>query len=89
MTLAEILKDSSYKLTQFNLVEVQNIEKQIIIKTDKNDNAIPYFNCLVRHKEIRLNPEEVIRQLYLQVLINDFDYPVKRMEVEYAVLFGR
>ncbi len=89
MTLAEILKDSSYKLTQFNLVEIQNIEKQIVVKTDKNDNAIPYFNCLVRHKEIRLTPEEVIRQLYLQVLINDYDYPTKRMEVEYAVSFGR
>jgi len=26
MTLAEILKDSSYKLTQFNLVEIDNLE---------------------------------------------------------------
>jgi hypothetical protein len=29
MTLAEILRDSDYKLTQFNLVEIQNLEKRI------------------------------------------------------------
>ena len=29
MKLAEILKDSNYKLTQFNLVEIQNIKKSI------------------------------------------------------------
>lgn len=32
MTLAEILKDSNYKLTQFNLVEIQNLEKRITLK---------------------------------------------------------
>ena len=30
MILAEILKDSYYKLTQFNLIEIDNIEKRII-----------------------------------------------------------
>lgn len=34
MTLAEILKDSYYKLTQFNLVEIDNLEKRIIKRTD-------------------------------------------------------
>ena len=88
MTLAEILKDSNYKLTQFNLVEIQNLEKNIIIK-DVRGKETPYINCLVRKKEIKLTPEEAVRQLYLQVLIDDYNYPVDRMEIEYSVTFGR
>jgi type I restriction enzyme M protein len=89
MTLAEILKDSNYKLTQFNLVEISNIEKRIEIKTDKKGNKVPYIQCSVRKKSIKLTPEEVIRQLYLQVLISEYNYPVERMELEYVVSFGR
>jgi len=88
MTLAEILKDSNYKLTQFNLVEIQNLEKKIIVKEVRGKET-PYINCLVRKKEIKLTPEEAVRQLYLQVLIDDYNYPVDRMEVEYSVTFGR
>jgi len=29
MILSEILRDSNYKITQFNLVEIQNLEKRI------------------------------------------------------------
>jgi type I restriction enzyme M protein len=88
MTIAEILKDSNYKLTQFNLVEIQNLENRITIK-EVRGNATPYINCLVRKKEIKLTPEEAVRQLYIQVLIDDYNYPVERMELEYAVSFGR
>jgi len=88
MTLAEILKDSNYKLTQFNIVEIHELGQQIILK-DVRGQHTPYINCVVRKKEIRLTPEEVIRQLYLQVLINDYSYPVERMELEYSVSFGR
>jgi len=89
MTLAEILKDTNYKLTQFNMVEIQNVENNIIARPDKKGQPIPYYKCAVRQKEIRLTPEEVIRQLFVQVLITDYNYPVKRMELEYAVSFGR
>jgi len=89
MTLAELLRDSNYKLTQFNLVEIQNIESRIELRQDNKGIEIPYIKCLVRNKDIRLTPEEAIRQLYLQVLINDYYYPIKRMELEYAVSFGR
>jgi len=88
MTIAEILKDSNYKLTQFNLVEIQNLENKITIK-EVGGKETPYITCLVRKKDIKLTPEEAVRQLYIQVLINDYDYPVERMELEYAVSFGR
>lgn len=89
MTLAEILKDSNYKLTQFSLPEQQKLEKRIKERTDSKGNPVPYAECLVRKKEIKLTPEEVIRQLYLQVLMDDYGYPATRMEVEYSVSFGR
>jgi type I restriction enzyme M protein len=88
MRIAEILKDSNYKLTQFNMVEIQNLENRIIEK-DVRGKATPYVKCLVRKKEIKLTPEEAIRQLYIQLLIDDYEYPVERMELEYAVSFGR
>ncbi|MDD4190812.1 MAG: N-6 DNA methylase [Mangrovibacterium sp.] len=89
MTIAEILRDSDYKITQFDLVHIQEFEKRIVVRPDKKGNPIPYVICLVRKKEIKLVPEEVVRQLFLDVLINDFGYPTERMELEYAVSFGR
>jgi len=89
MTLSEILKDSNYKLTQFSLAEQLKLEQRIKLRIDSKGNAIPYAVCLVRSKEIKLTPEELIRQLYLQVLIDDYGYPTTRMELEYAVSFGR
>jgi hypothetical protein len=32
MTLAELLKDSAYKLTQFSLRQIQELENKIIVK---------------------------------------------------------
>lgn len=88
MTIAEILKDSNYKLTQFNLVEIQNLEQRITLKEVRGKET-PYINCLVRKKDIKLTPEEAVRQLYIQILIDEYDYPLERMELEYAVSFGR
>jgi len=88
MRIAEILKDSNYKLTQFNMVEIQNLENRIIVK-DVRGKATPYVKCLVRKKEIKLTPEEAVRQLYIQLLIDYYEYPTERMELEYAVSFGR
>jgi type I restriction enzyme M protein len=88
MTLTEILKDSNYKLTQFKPEQVANFEKTIVTK-DVKGTLTPYINCLVRKKEIKLTPEEAVRQLYLMVLIDDYGYSADRMELEYAVTFGR
>jgi type I restriction enzyme M protein len=44
---------------------------------------------LIRNKEIKLTPEEVVRQLYLMVLTEDLAYPTNRIEIEYAVTMGR
>jgi type I restriction enzyme M protein len=87
--LQEILKDSDYQQSQFNLFQIAEFEKRIIVKTDKSGKDIPYIQCLVRKKEIRLTPEEAVRQLYLEILLNDYGYPADRVELEYNVTFGR
>lgn len=88
LTLAELLKDSGYKLTQFKPAQIQALETSITMK-DTGKNPTPYVTCLVRGKPIKLTPEEAMRQLYVMVLKDDLDYPVSRMEVEYSVTFGR
>lgn len=88
MKLADILKDSSYKLSQFTPTEIEQLEQAITLKKTKNGEA-PYTICLVRKKEIKLTPEEAIRQLYLRVLSDRLNYPLSRIQVEYGVNFGR
>jgi len=88
MNLSDILKDSNYKLTQFRAEQIALIEQSIIVKEIK-DKKVPYLSCIVRKKEMRLTPEEAVRQLYALVLRDEFGYSIDRMEFEYAVSFGR
>jgi len=88
LTLNEILKDSAYKLTQFSAAQIQTLESSITVK-DMRGKATPYAICLVRNKEIKLTPEEAVRQLYLLVLLQNLGYPFNRLAVEYGVTFGR
>lgn len=87
MTLAEILRDSTYKLTQFSEDKIKKLEQAIFVKEVKG-KATPYITCLVRNSEKKLTPEEVVRQLYVMVLNEDLGYPTTRMELEYGVTFG-
>ncbi|HOW74393.1 MAG TPA: type I restriction enzyme HsdR N-terminal domain-containing protein [Candidatus Competibacteraceae bacterium] len=88
LTLAELLKDSAYKLSQFKPEQIAALESAITLK-DSAKKAAPHIACLVRGKLIKLTPEEVVRQLYIRVLHDDLGYPISRMEVEYEVTFGR
>jgi type I restriction enzyme M protein len=88
ITIGELLKDSAYKLTQFSAEKIKALEKSIIVK-DTRGKPTPYVNCLVRGKEIKLTPEEVVRQLFVMTLMQDLGYPTSRMELEYGVTFGR
>ena len=88
ITISEILKGSEYSLTQFSQEKIFQLEERIEEKEVKGKST-PYITCLVRNKSIKLTPEEIVRQLYLMVLTEDFHYPASRMELEYAVTFGR
>lgn len=84
MNLADILKDSNYKLSQFTADEIEQLEQTISLKATKS-GEVPYTVCLVRQKAIKLTPEEAIRQLYLQILTKRLHYPISRLQVEYGL----
>ncbi len=86
--LLEILKDSDYGLKLFGEFEVKELEKRIIEKEVKGQKNY-FINCIIRDKEIQLKPEEIVRQLYTQRLINEYGYPKNRIKFEHAIYFGR
>lgn len=90
MIINEILKDSDYKLDLFSKEAVQYLEDKIINKGSNKENKPNYYvSCLIREKEIKLTPEEIVRQLYLYKLLYEYKYPKSRIQVEYSVHFGR
>ena len=84
ITLATILKDSNYSLSIFTEAEIKSLESRIIPRDGK-----AYINCVIRDKEIQLKPEEIIRQLYAEKLINAYGYPKQRIKFEHPVTMGR
>ena len=88
MKLQEILKDSDYSLNLFDENAIKKLESKIITK-DSKGGLVYYIPCLIRDKDIKLTPEEVVRQLYLDKLLNEYGYAKNRIQVEYAVHFGR
>jgi type I restriction enzyme M protein len=84
ISLTEIIKSSGkYDLTLFNTEAIDRIENNITLKKDKY-----YLKCLKRNKNIQVKPEEIVRQLMLDKLINEYNYPLDLLEVEYTVNFG-
>jgi type I restriction enzyme M protein len=87
MTIQNILKDSNYRLTQFKQEDIDELENSIFEKELKSGKA-PYITCKVRNKDIKLTPEEIVRQLFLIQLHKDYGYSYDRMQVEFIVHFG-
>ena len=87
--ISKIVADSNYKIEQFNQTEIDSVESLITIKTDKKGKEVYYVKCQIRDKDIKLTDEELVRQLYINKLINEYNYPKEKMELEYSVSFGR
>lgn len=84
MDILTIIKDTKYDLSLFEKDYIEDFNKSIFEKKGK-----PYVTCLVRKKEIKLTPEEVVRQLFLMVLMRKYNYPTNRILVEYDFSKGR
>lgn len=89
--IIEILKDSDYRLELFTQKSIELLEARI---TDKpimggGQKLSYYATCLARDKEVKLTPEEIIRQLYLDKLINEYGYAKDKIKAEVAVQKGR
>lgn len=75
MTIYDILRDSAYKTEQFNPESIDGLNSRITEMTDKKGKPYAVVECLVRKKQIMLKPEEVVRQLLIDKLINEYGYP--------------
>lgn len=72
-------------LSLFNKKE----KERLINKLRKNEKGKIVAKCLIRKIDIILTPEELVRQLYLDRLINEYKYSVSRIKLEHAIHFGR
>ena len=88
MRIKEFFIDTNHGDSLFTSEEISAIEARISSRTVKGKDST-FITCLVRKKEFKLTPEEFVRQLYIYRLINGYGYPVNRLQVEFAVNFGR
>lgn len=88
MRFNEIFENTSYDATLFS-EETKEAVESLVFKKEGKGGEIPYIKCLVREKEIRLTPEEAVRQLYLYRLIHAYGYPADRIRLEIPIHFGR
>lgn len=88
MKLNDIFKNTSYDDTLFSEETIAAIESAVFMKPIK-DVEVPYIKCLVREKEIKLTPEEAVRQLYIYKLMHEYGYPTDRLQLETPIHFGR
>lgn len=86
MTISELISKSKsqFSLDAFSAKSIADVEAAL---TEQNGKY--YLKCRVRGKEVIAKPEEIIRQLWLHRLENDFNYSVSRIAVEYPITFGR
>ena len=84
MKLEKVLRDSGRGFSRFSAALVARLERRV---TEKNGKR--FVECVVRKKAVQLKPEEVVRQLFLLSLVEEYVYPVERIRVEYPVHFGR
>ncbi|HPO68366.1 MAG TPA: N-6 DNA methylase [Candidatus Pacearchaeota archaeon] len=92
--LDAIFKDPQikYGLREFARLKIE--ESLIIFEKEKGKF---YIHCIKRDKDILVydknknlsKPEEIIRQLWLVKLIQNYQYPLERIDVEVNVYFGR
>jgi type I restriction enzyme M protein len=86
MTAIAIQAISEFVL--FSEADSRALEERTIVR-EVRGKPTGYVTCLVRKKEVQLKPEERNRQLWLARLIEQYGYPVSRIQVEYPITFGR
>ena len=80
-TVDEILRGSAHALTIFSSNSIEALP--IFLKGSK-----PYIKCYVSGKDRPAKPEEIVRQLYLRMLVDEYGYPADRVAIEKPVQMG-
>jgi len=75
--------DVKHGVSLFTTEEIQAIEKLI---EEKDGNF--YIKCQIKDKDKRVKPEEIVRQLWIYRLLNEYYYPKERIDIERAIYFG-
>lgn len=86
MTIDDIFRDLNTQsaLTAFDIGTIRAVEASLFERNGK-----PCLKCQVRGKELHAKPEEVVRQLWIHLLVSRYKYPLSRLSVEYPITFGR
>ncbi len=58
-----ILENSKYELKQFEKSEIESIAGLVFLKTNKKGDEVPYIECQVRNKYIKLTDSTVIKHM--------------------------
>jgi type I restriction enzyme M protein len=85
LTIDEIFRspETRHRLTLFRPEDVRWLETQLFEKNGKT-----YLKCLASDRDRPAKPEEIVRQLWVKKLLEEFHYPKARLKIEYAVWFG-
>ena len=87
MTLEDIVRGakSAHSLEMFGTAAQIAVGMRLSEKDGKYS-----LKCYVRNKDVRVTPDEVVRQLWLHELtLGKYQYPLSRIQVEYPITFGR
>jgi len=75
--------DVKHGLSLFTPKEIESVENMII---EKDGNF--HIRCQIKDKYKVAKPEEIVRQLWIYRLLNEYNYPKERISVEKPVFFG-
>ena len=88
MKLDNLFKNTNYEASLFSKENKEKVESRILMRSIR-DSEKPYITCAIRDKEIKLTPEEAVRQLYIYKLMNEYGYAASRIQLETPIHFGR
>lgn len=80
-SVEDVLQNTAHSLTLFSSTAIADLK--FFLKRKK-----PYLTCYATGKERPAKPEEIVRQLYVKMLMDDYGYPSERIAVEKPVQFG-
>jgi type I restriction enzyme M protein len=75
--------DVKHGLSLFTDREIRAVEDLIIERDGKF-----HIKCQIKEKYKAAKPEEIVRQLWIYRLLNEYGYPKERIDVERVIYFG-
>ena len=77
----DLLRETAHALTIFKPESITNLS--VFLKRGK-----PYLTCYASGKDRPAKPEEIVRQLYIKMLMDDYGYTAERIAIEKPVQMG-